>query len=231
MGHTTEDTDTLSEERILEHLRANPCFFVEHQAALRSLTIPHPIQGTVSLLEYQNQVLREDARLLTEQLHRAIMLYREQRRVNRWMQELCFSLQRMESLHTFLQSLESSLADTFNVSHFSVFTTETQLNEKIRAPLYNIAHPDIEGYFGKALYRNEPIVGQFSKTTRAHLFPRPPAPKGEVIVIPLSLGARGGVIALATKPRPQSLMKSHGSFITFVGHLVERAIRLHRKIG
>ena len=43
------------EEQILEYLIANPTFFIRYPHVLDKIVLPHPVKGTISLLEAQQK--------------------------------------------------------------------------------------------------------------------------------------------------------------------------------
>ncbi|MEI7347544.1 DUF484 domain-containing protein [Dickeya chrysanthemi] len=71
------ERQALTDELVLQHLRQHPDFFIRHAHQVETLHIPHPVRGSVSLVEWQLarqrnriQFLEEEIALLMEQATR-----------------------------------------------------------------------------------------------------------------------------------------------------------------
>lgn len=86
MKHVEEQAErqqALSDELILQFLQQNPDFFIRNARQIEQMRIPHPVRGTVSLVEWQlarqrNQIsqLEEEITLLMEQARGNEVLFR-----------------------------------------------------------------------------------------------------------------------------------------------------------
>jgi hypothetical protein len=57
------------EDDIASYLIANPAFFIRHPEVLDAVEIPHPVRGSISLVEAQQKRLKEQIRQLTARMH------------------------------------------------------------------------------------------------------------------------------------------------------------------
>lgn len=57
------------EKNILEYLVANPSFFIRYPQILDQIVLPHPVKGTISLLEAQQKRLKESVKSLKESMY------------------------------------------------------------------------------------------------------------------------------------------------------------------
>ncbi|MBQ4796687.1 DUF484 family protein, partial [Pectobacterium versatile] len=71
------ECQALTDDLLLQYLRQHPDFFIRHSHQTETLRIPHPVRGSVSLVEWQLarqrnriQYLEEEIALLTEQATR-----------------------------------------------------------------------------------------------------------------------------------------------------------------
>ncbi|NKI75721.1 DUF484 domain-containing protein [Dickeya sp. CFBP 2040] len=76
------ERQVLSDELVLQHLHQHPDFFIRHSRQIETLRIPHPVRGSVSLVEWQLarqrnriQFLEEEIALLMEQATRNEALF------------------------------------------------------------------------------------------------------------------------------------------------------------
>ncbi len=76
------ERQALTDELVLQHLHQHPDFFIRHAHQVESLRIPHPVRGSVSLVEWQLarqrnriQFLEEEIALLMEQATRNEALF------------------------------------------------------------------------------------------------------------------------------------------------------------
>lgn len=57
------------EDEIARYLVENPAFFIRHPEVFDSVEIPHPMKGSISLVEAQQKRLKDQIRLLTTRMH------------------------------------------------------------------------------------------------------------------------------------------------------------------
>lgn len=109
MKHVEEQAErqnALSDELILQFLQQNPDFFIRNARQVEQMHIPHPVRGTVSLVEWQ--LARQ--RLQIAQLEEEITLLMEQARGNevlfRRLLALQTDLSAANDLHDLLERLQ-----------------------------------------------------------------------------------------------------------------------------
>ncbi|WP_404764789.1 DUF484 domain-containing protein [Proteus terrae] len=68
------ETNELNDQQVIRYLREHPGFFIRNASYIEQMQVPHPVRGTVSLVEWimsrqRNRIhyLEEDMRLLIEQ--------------------------------------------------------------------------------------------------------------------------------------------------------------------
>ena len=68
------ETNELNDQQVVRYLTEHPGFFIRNASYIEQMKVPHPIRGTVSLVEWimsrqRNRIhyLEEDMRLLIEQ--------------------------------------------------------------------------------------------------------------------------------------------------------------------
>ena len=70
------------EQLVIDYLKENPDFFVNHEALLAELTLPHATGGAVSLVERQVATLRKQADESRQQLAELISVARDNESLN-----------------------------------------------------------------------------------------------------------------------------------------------------
>ncbi len=89
----SEDFKTLDfDGTVTAYLRDHPEFFAQHPDLVESLRIPHPCKPAVSLLEYQNRLLRERCQRLHDKLLEWVAIARDNDRLAERVQRLALNL-------------------------------------------------------------------------------------------------------------------------------------------
>ena len=80
------------EPGVVTYLRNHPEFFVHHPELTQSLRIPHSCEPAVSLLEYQNRLLRGRCQRLHDKLLDLVAIARDNDRLAERVQRLALNL-------------------------------------------------------------------------------------------------------------------------------------------
>ena len=81
-GETSEVLDRRAgEAKVVAWLRDDPDFFTRYPELVENLRIPHPCRPAVSLLEYQNRLLRERSQRLHDKLLELVAIARDNDRL------------------------------------------------------------------------------------------------------------------------------------------------------
>ncbi|MDZ7622270.1 MAG: DUF484 family protein [Candidatus Competibacteraceae bacterium] len=95
-------------------LRDHPEFFTRHPDLVESLRIPHPCRPAVSLLEYQNRLLRERSQRLHDKLLELVAIARDNDRLAERVQRLALGLlDARGGLDELLHGVKAILRDEF----------------------------------------------------------------------------------------------------------------------
>ena len=110
-----DDLETTGFElEVVAWLHDHPEFFTRHPALAENLQIPHPCQPAVSLLEYQNRLLRERCRRQHDKLLEFVSIARDNGRLAERVQRLALGLLNGRSgMAEFLRGIEAILRDEF----------------------------------------------------------------------------------------------------------------------
>ncbi|WP_241972366.1 MULTISPECIES: DUF484 family protein [Aliidiomarina] len=99
----------LDDQAIAEYLKENPEFFARNPELIASMKLPHEQQGTVSLIERQQRLLRDQIELLQEEITDLMSNARRNEHIFRGYSALYTRLLRCQSL----TEVSAALHDTF----------------------------------------------------------------------------------------------------------------------
>ena len=107
------DTDRVLEKEIVRYLRNHPEFFEAHLDLLADMVLPHQSYGTVSLIERQVSVLREQKDELRKRLNRLMETARLNEKLNERINAFILDLLDAQTLDEILTVVRSRLTDDF----------------------------------------------------------------------------------------------------------------------
>ncbi len=119
----------INEEQIQAFLQKNPDFFVGKDKLLTELSIPHSNKGTISLVEQQIVILREENRELKNTLNGLIETASANDLLTKKIQTLAIKLIATEDLSSTLNTCNKSLKNDFKIQSCS-FILYKNLNLK-----------------------------------------------------------------------------------------------------
>lgn len=121
MSQTSESKVELAERDVAAYLRDHPDFFERHHALLELLQLPHPQSGeSVSLLERQNGLIREQKSALKRQLHQLSQAARSNEALLERLQILILDLISSRDLEQMIDQLHEALLEDFHADAVSL---------------------------------------------------------------------------------------------------------------
>ncbi|MEI7255685.1 DUF484 domain-containing protein [Dickeya dadantii] len=137
----------LTDDLVLQYLRQHPDFFIRHSHQTETMRIPHPVRGSVSLVEWQLarqrnriQYLEEEIALLTEQATRNEELFSQLLQLQMTLSTAASLQELLDRLHRWARKLGLSGAsirlftDRWRIGAPSDFT-HLALNRTVFEPL------------------------------------------------------------------------------------------------
>lgn len=220
-----DHANDIAETQVIDYLCEHPDFFQAHPALLGLMAVDHPVEGAVSLIERQVDVLRAHNATLEQKMHQAIMLAREQERLNKLCQQMALCLLEPHDFPGLIHAIEQPLFQLFAVHAFCLHLTrlpDDLTSEQVRA----IRLEESQQLLGRAIRGGGPIITPLQPEVVRVLFPNKPS-IGSTLVLPLGLGGRMGLAAIGSE-NPERFHPCKGrAFFAFLTQLLERAIRLH----
>jgi uncharacterized protein YigA (DUF484 family) len=99
---------------VAEYLRRHPEFFLQHEGLVTKLQVPHSITGAVSLIEYQNRLLREQNTSLRRRIRTMLQVARENETLGQHMHALSLRLVQARSPREAFDTLNQALSGDFH---------------------------------------------------------------------------------------------------------------------
>jgi uncharacterized protein YigA (DUF484 family) len=199
-NETNQDLSPLAAEDIADYLERHPEFFLEHPDLLGRLDIPHAHGGqTVSLVERQVSVLREQNQKLRKQLHEMIEIARQNEELARRMHKLMLTLMDAPESADLFSTLYDNLKRNFHADKVAV---------KIFA---NPAVPDnnaggefaghsvgAQELFRTLLDTREPLCGRMKQQQQLFMFDDEGNEVTSSVMVPLHGPGWNGILAIGS---------------------------------
>ncbi len=125
-------TPVVDDSLIASYLEENPDFFERHPALLQQMSLRHSQRGAVSLVERQQQVLRDRIRLMEEEITDLMTTARRNEELFRYYSELYVKLLGCRSLAEVMDSLQQTFAEQLHMPALSLkfFDSPLELDEQ-----------------------------------------------------------------------------------------------------
>ena len=159
-------------DEVEEYLSQNPEFFETHSKLLSELKIPHNAGGsTVSLIERQVDVLRQQNKKQQKQLSDLLAIARDNDKLSKQVFKLTLSIVDAPSLAGVFLVLNNRLHQDFNADAVSIrLLPVTAKDTSIDMNEY-IVQPDVmQRLFEKNLKEGRPVCGRLKEVQRKYLF-------------------------------------------------------------
>jgi len=219
----TETTDEPSAEAVARYLQAHPEFFVEHEALLDQLKLPHRSGAAVSLVARQVSLFREQRDEFKRQLTDLIETARENDRFFEKSKRLLMNLLEAQSLDDVVIVLQDSFRNDFRVE----FCSLVLFGEPERFPassLHLIPEELAREQLGTLLETQRAICGRFQAEQLALLFPTHHAKIGSAAVIPLRYGDVLGMLSIGSDDMDYFDSSMGSLFLSYISESLSRLL-------
>jgi len=114
------NTDAIDPDAVVTFLRRYPQFFEDHPNLLKKLHLSHESGEAISLIERQNQILRQENRQLTDRLNHFIHVAQRNDRLFLQLQRLILELLPETQLDDLVSTVQRGLLRDFDVHETAV---------------------------------------------------------------------------------------------------------------
>ena len=212
------------EREVIAWLREHPAFFAGHLDLLESLRIPHPCRPAVSLLEYQNHLLRERNQRLHDKLLELVEIARDNDRLAERVQRLALGLlDARGGLDELLHGVKAILRDEFKadcVTLYLAVPSTVGLNA-----LGELLRPDVLGLFETVFQAGLPQCGRLTTEQAEALFGESAHQAVSAALIPLDGTVWRGLLAVGSGNADRFHPKVGTLFLERIGQLVSQAVQ------
>ncbi len=219
-----EEDESGFEATIIRYLRDHPDFFVRWPAALEELKIPHPCGKSISLIEHQVGVLREQAQVLRRQLQDFLSHARNNEILTERVHRLTLRLIQCRKLTDLFTALYGTLVEDFKVDVAVVKLFVAARLERDRARCEFVAgDAEARSLFSNVIKARDPVCGRLREVQLAYLFGERQSTVRSVALLPLGDPDRIGFLAIGSRD-PYRFQSGMGT--AFLKHLAEVVTRL-----
>ncbi len=186
-------------EQVSDYLKNNPAFFDTNPELVSELQLSHDSGNTVSLIERQVQVLREQNRTLKTKFQNLIDVARENDQLNERLHKLTLEMIRSSSLNELITCMAQQLKDNFHADAFSTHIIGLDTAVQSDCTAYAIQDEKKFGELFESLVKTkQPTCGRFSDHQLNYLFPDSDSSIKSAAIVPFGTPATVGVLAIGS---------------------------------
>lgn len=166
-------TETLNEGElavadVVAFLRRHPAFFEEQPHLLKQLHLLHDSGEAISLMERQNQILRQENRQLIDRLNHFIQVAQRNDSLFQSLQRLVLELIPETTLNDLLKRLQQGLHDYFDVHETAVVLCHQPYQDGDH--WLRVDSDTLAEHFPTLMHEGKALCGPFNETKRSFLF-------------------------------------------------------------
>lgn len=215
---------------VIDYLRDHPEFFARHPDLVERLRVPHPCKPAVSLLEYQNRLLRERCQRLHDKLLELVAIARDNDRLAERVQRLALNLlDARGGLDELLHGIKAILRDEFKADGIALCLTEPPTTGS--SAVAEFLCPDVAGLFDDVFRVGQPRCGRLTPEQAAVLCGQGGSAAASAALIPLGGGDWRGLLVVGSA-NPDRFHPGVGTlFLERIGELVSQALQARLQAG
>lgn len=199
-NETNEAVPQTAAEDIADYLERHPEFFHEHPDLLGRLEIPHARGGqTISLVERQVSVLREQNQRLRRQLHEMIEIARQNEELARRMHKLALTLMDAAEPADLFATLYDNLKRNFRADKVSVrLFANPAVPDNNTGGEFAGGAAGVQELFRTLLETREPLCGRMKQQQQMFLFGAEGNEVTSSVMVPLHGPGWNGILAIGS---------------------------------
>lgn len=218
------------EPAVVDYLRDHPDFFTHHPELTENLRIPHPCRPAVSLLEYQNRLLREHCQRLRDKLVELVAIARDNDRLAERVQRLALGLlDARGGLDELLHGIKAILRDEFKADGVALCLAMPPTVGL--SAVEEFLRPDVVWLFDGVFRAGQPQCGRLSPEQAAALFGDGAHLAASAALIPLGGSEWRGLLAVGSSD-PKRFHPGMGTlFLERIGELITQTLQARLVTG
>jgi len=157
----------LDAELVVEYLEANPKFFEQHPRVLQRLSLKHEQQGSVSLVERQQRVLREKVATLEEEITTLMSRAQQNEKLFRQYSEMYQALLQAPDFDAVMAALEHGFCEQMGLPALSLKFVDNALPVAEQYQFHADTHKQL---LSRRFNENSVYLGRITKEEHKLLF-------------------------------------------------------------
>lgn len=210
-----------SAEQVVAYLKAHKNFFVDHEALLADISIPHETGKAVSLVERQVVVLRERNVELRERLTHLLDVARENDVLFEKMRSLTLALLETKTVAQLAVALERELRQRFGSEYVSFQLFDVS---GATGAAQSIALTSAQEKIPALVRGRQVITGQLRKDELQFLFGHEGEQVRSCAVVPVQHERPLGLLAIGSSNADHFRSTMDTLFISFIGDVLARVL-------
>ena len=210
-----------SAEQVVAYLKAHKNFFVDHEALLADISIPHETGKAVSLVERQVVVLRERNVELRERLTHLLDVARENDVLFEKMRNLTLALLETKTVAQLAVALERELRQRFGSEYVSFLLFDVS---GATGAAQSIALTSAQEKIPALVRGRQVITGQLRKDELQFLFGHEGEQVRSCAVVPVQHERPLGLLAIGSSNADHFRSTMDTLFISFIGDVLARVL-------
>ena len=216
--------DAAFETQVADWLRQHPDFFLRHIELTESLRISHSCSPAVSLLEYQNRLLRKRNKSLYNRLRELVEIARENDRLAERVQRLALVLlDARDGLNELLDGIKVMVRDEFNADSVALCLAAPPAADLDAVGEW--LRPDVIELFDAVFRAGRPQCGRLSAEQALGLFNEAAEDATSAALIPLDGEVWRGLLAVGSRDDNRFHAGVGTLFLERIGQLVTQALQ------
>ncbi len=218
------------EPAVAAYLRDHPEFFTHHPDLAENLRVPHPCRPAVSLLEYQNRLLREHCQRLRDKLMELVAIARDNDRLAERVQRLALGLlDARGGLDELLHGIKTILRDEFKADCIALCLAMPPTAGL--SAVEEFLRPDVIGLFDNVFRAGRPQCGRLSQEQATVLFGGGACLAVSAALIPLGGSEWRGLLAVGSGDARRFHPGMGTLFLERIGELITQTLQARLLAG
>jgi uncharacterized protein YigA (DUF484 family) len=214
----------LSDDIVVSYLQDNPDLFNRHAELLTSLRVSDHQRGTVSLVERQQQQLRQKIHSLEEEITQLMSIANQNEQLFALYSDLYIHLLDCESAEDLLNCLHKTTTELLSLADLKLW-----LKQPVELSHHSLVNNDCAGVMQNRLTKDEYYFGRLQQSEQQLIFSQPTT--GSVVLVRLSHHDKDlGFLAISSAdaehfdPRMDTLLLSQ--FRKLIAKLLQQQLSL-----
>jgi uncharacterized protein YigA (DUF484 family) len=218
--------DTPSPQQVVDYLKSDPHFFEGRDDLLLHLDIPHQRGESVSLIERQVTLLRENNIEMRRKLNELVAAAKSNDLTFKRTRGLVLQLLEAETTDQFLKSLESSLKKDFKCNGCRLIIFSDQYRE-ISAWVSCIPRDTARENIPGLVDNNRPVLGVLRPGEKDYIFGADGKKVKSTAILPIKSGKVDALLAIGNKDVEYFQARMGTLFLNFIADVLAQLLPVH----